>query len=161
SDRQAHLRVSVHHWPRCVASRAGRRSSGSWSCSVACTPDSLRSQLPWSARTYGLVKDPGWIVRPYAAGWVVTAVNEPGPAAGRLERGDRLLAINGDDRAALLGFSDLINLRDGDIYRVDVERHGHRVSVALLLPVVGAGICGPSSKFAAWRSSSVERPWGY
>jgi hypothetical protein len=43
-DRQAHLRCSVHHRSRCVASRADRSSSGSWSCSVASTPASSRSR---------------------------------------------------------------------------------------------------------------------
>ena len=66
-----------------------------------------------SARHYGVVKDRGWIVRPTAAGWIVTEVDEAGAAAGRLERGDRLLAINGDERWALLGYANLINLRDG------------------------------------------------
>jgi hypothetical protein len=61
-------------------------------------------------------------------------VGEAGVAAG-LERGDRLLAINGDERCAVLGVSNFINLRGGDTYRVDFDRNGQRVSVDLLLPL--------------------------
>ena len=88
-----------------------------------------------SARSYGLVKDRGWLVRATDTGWIVADVDDAGAASGRLERGDRLLAINGDDRAAVLGYSHLINVRGGDAYSVDVERHGQRVSVDLLLPL--------------------------
>ena len=35
------------------------------------------------------------------------------------------MAINREDRATVLGYANLINLRGGDTYRVDVERHGH------------------------------------
>ncbi len=96
-----------------------------------------------SARHYGVVKDRGWIVRPTDTGWIVTEVDEAGAAAGRLERGDRLLAINGDERWALLGYANLINLRDGDTYHVDVERHGQRVSVDVLLRLAGGRYLWP------------------
>jgi PDZ domain len=90
-----------------------------------------------SARHYGSVKDRGWLVRPTDKGWIVSDVDEAGAAAGRLERGDRLLAIDGDERSAILGYSHLINVRGGDTYRVDVDRHGQRVSVDVLLPLAG------------------------
>ena len=54
-----------------------------------------------------------------------------------------LLAINGDARAAVLGYSHLINVHGGDTYRVDVERHGQRVSVDVLLPLVGGRYLWP------------------
>ena len=96
-----------------------------------------------SARSYGLVKDRGWLVRATDTGWIVTDVDEAGAAAGRLERGDRVLAINGDPRAAALGYSHLINVRGGETYRVDVERQGQRVSVDVLLPLVGGRYLWP------------------
>ena len=96
-----------------------------------------------SARHYGLVKDRGWIVRPTDTGWIVADVDEAGAAAGRLERGDRLLAINGDDACGRPGLLNLINVRGGDTYRVDVERHGQRVSVDVLLPLVGGRYLWP------------------
>jgi GAF domain-containing protein len=89
------------------------------------------------ARYYGVDKAPGWRVVANATGWFVWEVDDAGPAAGRIQRGDRLLAINGDQRAAVLGASGFVNVRGGDIYRVDLDRHGHRVSVELLLPVAG------------------------
>ena len=88
-----------------------------------------------SARYYGIVKNPGWSVRPAETGWIVADVDETGAAAGRVQRGDRLLAINGDERCAVLGVSLFVNVRGGDTYRVDLDRHGQRVSVDLLLPL--------------------------
>ena len=82
------------------------------------------------------MKKPGWIARPDDKGWVVTSVEEAGAAAGRLERGDRLLAINGDERTAILGVSWFINVRGDESYRVDLDRRGQRVSVDLWLPLL-------------------------
>src|SRR5215813_10871171 len=84
-----------------------------------------------SARSYGFVKKTGWFARADDKGWVVTAVEEAGAAAGRLELGDRLLAINGDERTAVLGTSWFINVRGDETYRVDLERRGQHVSVDL------------------------------
>ena len=96
-----------------------------------------------SARHYGSVKARGWMNRATDTGWIVSEVDEAGAAAGRLERGDRLLAIDGDDRSAILGYSILTDVRGGDTYRVDVERHGQRVSVDVLLPLVGGRYLWP------------------
>jgi predicted metalloprotease with PDZ domain len=79
-------------------------------------------------RHYGTEKDPGWNVRADATGWIVSDVNASGPAAGRIEPGDRLIALNGDGRAAVLGVASWAGLRAGDTYRVDLERRGARVS---------------------------------
>jgi len=68
-------------------------------------------------------------------GWVVATVDENGPAAGRLEPGDRLLALNGDERVAVLGSLFFANARVGEIYRLDVDRRGTRTSVDLLMAV--------------------------
>jgi hypothetical protein len=96
-----------------------------------------------SARYYGIVKNPGWIVRPADTGWIVADVDKTGAAAGRIERGDRLLAINGDERCAVLGVSLFVNVRGGDTYRVDLDRHGQRVSVDLLLPLANGRYLWP------------------
>jgi hypothetical protein len=74
-------------------------------------------------------------VRPEYSGWFVTAIQSGGPADGRLEVGDHLLASNGDERAAVIGASYWRHVPAGETYRVDVERHGVRQSVDLLLPV--------------------------
>jgi hypothetical protein len=46
----------------------------------------------------------GWTMTARDTGWVVATVDERGPASGRLEAWDRLLALNGDGRVALLGY---------------------------------------------------------
>src|SRR5262245_31111898 len=51
------------------------------------------------AAHYGVVKDPGWTVRVTGNGWYVATIDADGPAAGKVEVDDRLLALNGDTRA--------------------------------------------------------------
>src|SRR5439155_16101309 len=77
----------------------------------------------------------GWTLTARDAGWVFATVDENGPAAGRLEAGDRLLALNGDGRAAVLGYLFFANAPVGQTYRLDVDRRGTRISVDLLMPV--------------------------
>src|SRR5262245_23369667 len=73
---------------------------------------------------YGLVKDAGWSLRATGDGWYVSDVDVDGPAAGQVEVGDRLLALNGNERAAVLGVFRFRNVAGGDTYRVDFERNG-------------------------------------
>ena len=77
----------------------------------------------------------GWTTAVRDHGWVVVTVDENGPAAGRLEAGDRLLALNGDPRLAVLGYLYFANAPVSEIYRLDVDRHGTRTSVDLLMAV--------------------------
>jgi GAF domain-containing protein len=91
-----------------------------------------------ASRAFGITKAPGWMVRATRAGWFVSAVDADGPAGGHIETGDRLLAINGDDRAAILGPSYWRAVRAGDTYRVDLERRGEHVVLSLPMPL-GAG----------------------
>jgi tRNA A-37 threonylcarbamoyl transferase component Bud32/uncharacterized membrane protein len=102
-----------------------------------------------SLRHFGTEKDPGWSVRVDATGWIVSDVNASGPAARHIEPGDRLIALNGDGRAAVLGIANWADLRAGDTYRVDLERRGARVSYHLPVSIVGRrkmypifGLCG-------------------
>ena len=85
-------------------------------------------------RHNGPRKAPGWVARPQYSGWFVTGIDRGGPADGRLEVGDRLLAINGDERAAVIGTSYWRHLPAEEMYRVDIERRGTRGSPELLLP---------------------------
>lgn len=88
------------------------------------------------ARHHGVVKAPGWAIRATNAGWFVSDVDAAGPAAGRIRRGDRLLAINGDDRYATLGIFNWRLVDGGSTYRIDLDRRGERVSLALPMPLV-------------------------
>jgi eukaryotic-like serine/threonine-protein kinase len=88
-------------------------------------------------RYYGVEKAPGWsATRNDGTSWFVTGVDETGPAAGLIQVGDRLRAINGDQRRAVIGFFQWVFVDGGKTYTVDLDRHGERVSVELPMPLV-------------------------
>jgi eukaryotic-like serine/threonine-protein kinase len=85
-----------------------------------------------AARYYGIEKVPGWsVTRNDGRAWYVSEVDDAGPAEGLIQVGDRLLAINGDDRRAVIGFFRWSFEKGGQTYSVDLERNGERVSVEL------------------------------
>src|SRR5215813_10961153 len=88
------------------------------------------------SRYYGVEKAPGWFLRTDGTGWFVSEVDEAGPAAGRMQLGDRLLAINGDQRRAVFGTYAWSFEDGGKTYSVDLDRRGERVSLELSLPVI-------------------------
>lgn len=77
----------------------------------------------------------GWTMTAGKTGQVVATVDDNGPATGRLESWDRLLALNGDRRVALLGALFFSNVRVGEMYRLDVDRRGTQMSFGLLMAV--------------------------
>ena len=87
-------------------------------------------------RYYGFEKASGWSVRLHRTDWVVSYVDDAGPAAGRIQLGDRLLAINGDQRRAVFGTFAWSFVDGGKTYRVDLDRRGERVSLELPLLLV-------------------------
>ena len=88
-------------------------------------------------RYYGVEKAPGWsATRNDGTAWFVSNVDPEGPAAGRIQLGDRLLAINGDERRAVIGLFQWVFVDGGKTYRVDLDRRGERVSVELPMPLV-------------------------
>src|SRR5262245_11940790 len=89
------------------------------------------------ARYYGVEKVAGWSCeRTDGTAWYVSHVNAAGPAAGRIQVGDRLLAINGDERRAVIGFFQWVFVDGGTNYRVDLDRNGERISVELPMALV-------------------------
>ncbi|MEK6410914.1 MAG: hypothetical protein AABN34_28665 [Acidobacteriota bacterium] len=88
------------------------------------------------ARHYGVEKAPGWRGQTDGRVWFVSDVDDAGPAAGRIQLGDRLLAINGDERRAVIGVFEWRFVESGKTYRVDLDRRGERVSLELPLPLV-------------------------
>jgi hypothetical protein len=89
------------------------------------------------ARYYGVEKVAGWSCeRNDGKAWFVTEVDEAGPAAGRIQVGDRLLAINGDERRAVIGYFQWVFVDGGKTYRVDLDRSGERVSIELPMALV-------------------------
>ena len=89
------------------------------------------------ARYYGVEKAPGWsVTRNDGKAWYVSGVDESGPAAGRIQVGDRLLAINGDERRAVIGWFQWVFVDVGKSYSVDLDRNGQRISVELPMALV-------------------------
>jgi hypothetical protein len=115
-----------------------RRSAFMWLVLLLCAV--YASLFAWVAlvtvRYYGTVKAPGWHAGATNDGWFVSLVEADGAAAGKIAVGDRLVALDGDERAAVLGTLLFDNVPGGHSYRVDLERHGSRVSVELPLPLV-------------------------
>ena len=80
---------------------------------------------------------PGWFASASPSGWTVERVVKSGPAAGKLQRGDKLLAINGDARAARVGPRwFLAHAGPGDSYTVEVQRGPNRVALELRMASV-------------------------
>ena len=77
---------------------AQRRPPFVWLVVLICTVYAacLAFTIHAVATYYGQVKDPGWTLRVTRHGWFVSGVEAGGPAAGTIEVGDRLLALNGD-----------------------------------------------------------------
>jgi eukaryotic-like serine/threonine-protein kinase len=69
----------------------------------------------------------GWNAAAQREGWHITAVSPAGPAAGLLQRGDRLVSLNGDVNVARAGPAAHRNaMAIGEAYQVVVERGGQR-----------------------------------
>jgi len=81
--------------------------------------------------------------------WSVSALEAAGPAAGLLQRGDLVTAVNGDARAAEELPSRLRLLRPGDTYRLRVVRQGSPSEVALR---VGER---PGARPSVWQGTAV------
>src|SRR5262249_17901933 len=115
-----------------------RRSAFSWFVLATCGVYAgfFIFAIDTTLRYHGLVKDGGWNDRHDARGSYVSTVNERSAAAGRLEPGDRLVAINGDEGRAVLGIFQWRDIDGGKPYRVDFERAGVRRSVELMMPLV-------------------------
>jgi len=79
-----------------------------------------------------IMATPGWTAAESNGAWKITQVSRTGPAAGKLKPGDRLAAIDGDDRAARIGPHWFLNHQHpGDSYQLDIERDGARLSFPL------------------------------
>src|SRR5215831_3487605 len=89
------------------------------------------------SRYYGFEKVAGWSCeRTDGTAWFVSYVNAKGPAAGRIQVGDRLLSINGDERRAVIGFFQWLTVDGGKMYGVDLDRRGERISLELPMALV-------------------------
>lgn len=90
---------------------------------------------------YGpLVKDFGWQYQSVGDQWVVSEVDPGGVAAGKLETGDQILAINGDPQIARLGADVNLYLKRDLLppenpYSLRIRRGSEELMVALNVPL--------------------------
>ncbi len=96
----------------------------------------LLGLYPWSAFVvvqYGsLSKDLGWTSVRQDGAWTVKQVAPAGPAAGVLQRGDRILAFNGEKKAVLLSPEVMLDLiQSGESYSVTLQNGGAAVTKVL------------------------------
>ncbi len=89
------------------------------------------------ARFGDQVKVVGWTAAYKTGNWSVKAVDPAGPAAGKLERGDRVLAINGDRRAERIGPGWFLrDSRDAGSYMIRTVRDGVEREQRIAWPTV-------------------------
>src|SRR5262249_40208430 len=81
-------------------------------------------------------RDPGWTAVRAADGWVVERVVPAGAAAGKLEPGDEIRALDGDTRSARVGPGWVLrDLEAGRRYVLEVRRRGETIAVPLVLAI--------------------------
>jgi hypothetical protein len=95
-------------------------------------------------RNFHHTKAYGWTLGVERESWRFVAVDPTGPAAGRLEPGDRLLSLNGDPHAAVLGALFFVNAPIDRVYRVEIDRYGERKAYDVLMPAGPGRSCGSS-----------------
>ena len=97
------------------------------------------------AREGGARKPLGWSYQLRDKSWIVSSVDPAGPAAGLLEPGDRIAAIDGNANAATIGPRWILRDRpDHDSYGLTIERSGVARNLTLPWPTM---------------YSSTERAW--
>ena len=78
----------------------------------------------------------GWQMAPRAGGWVIYQVEPGGPAAGKLQIGDRLLAMDGDERVARIGpYWKVDHAAPWSSYTLEIQRGSERLKFDLTFPV--------------------------
>jgi tRNA A-37 threonylcarbamoyl transferase component Bud32 len=81
-------------------------------------------------------KDAGWSAAMRGGSWVVTRVDARGPAAGRLQVGDRVVAIDGDTRVGSLDPDWVPQLVAPErSYSLSIESAGASRTVSLSMPL--------------------------
>lgn len=79
----------------------------------------------------------GWEERPENNGWVISYVDPQGPANGKLQLGDKLISINGDNRVSTAGSNIALNKipvpESQTEYTMVIMRDGQEQQLNLLL----------------------------
>lgn len=85
-------------------------------------------------RSGAAVREPGWTSVRHHDGWYVQTVDPNGPARGKLQSGDRVIAINGDRRFSIINPALKFQFPDSpQTYSVRVSRDGVDRDVELRL----------------------------
>jgi len=84
---------------------------------------------------YGALEtDYGWEAYRRGDAWYVSSVDPYGPAAGRLDANDRILAVDDDRRVAIVG-PIFKTIRPESTYTVRVARNGGEQQLTLHVPL--------------------------
>jgi hypothetical protein len=99
-------------------------------------------------RHLGVAYDPGWKAVKRDAAFYLSSVDPNGPAAGKLQPGDRILAINADSRMEHVPPDLKLRFLPPDRqYFLILERHGSPLEIPLRFSRVPAGHSTPSAGY--------------
>jgi eukaryotic-like serine/threonine-protein kinase len=73
----------------------------------------------------------GWMPEARGDRWIITEIDDDGPAAGKLMNGDELVSINGSNRVATFGLPLAIAGQGRKDYTIQVRRSGTQLSWTL------------------------------
>ena len=96
----------------------------------------------WSLFSYGKINiDPGYELQNHGSGWRVDYVFAEGPAFGKLQAGDVILAMNGDESARKFAPVTLGSIPlEQESYTMRVERDGKEFEFALVMQLTDSYI---------------------
>lgn len=94
-------------------------------------------QLIEILRQGGTMASPGWTASASVSGWTINQVQRAGPAAGKLKRGDKLLAMDGDAKAAASGPNWFLSHKaPAEQYTIEIQRGADRLALPLSMTSV-------------------------
>jgi tRNA A-37 threonylcarbamoyl transferase component Bud32 len=141
------LRLQFRHvsfTPAAAREPSGRKSRywylGLWSICALIATATIALEVATIVREGGARKELGWSYGRVNGQWEIQSVDSTGPAAGLLERGDRIVAVDGDARAAKIGPRwYLRDTPDRAGYGLTIARRGVESELSVPWPVTHSG----------------------
>ncbi len=126
--------------PETVRAPAGRKSRywylGLWSVCAVIAAAAMTLEVMTIVREGGARKELGWTYGRVDSQWEIQSVSAAGPAAGLLQAGDRIAAVDGDRRVTKIGPRwYLRDTPDRSSYSLTVVRGGREIVMSVPWPV--------------------------